>query len=367
MKNSKKTVNCWAEISSSVILDNKHKIESFLDENCKLCCVVKADAYGHGAINIAKLLEKDGVDYFAVANMMEAIELRKNKIKSPILVLGYTNPQNAKALIKNNITQTCFSYEYANQLSKYLDDNDQLKIHIKVNTGMNRLGFNAYSDSNAINEIILISKKKNFVIEGIFTHFFDYSDMNATYQQYDRFKKFTKALEEKGVSFAIKHCCNSGATISYPNMHDDMVRVGAFLYGINVSDKLSNQEAICLKARISQIFNIDSGDIIGYGATFKAQHKMTIATISAGYADGILRSNSNKLSICINGHFCKILGSICMDQFMVDISDIDCKVNDEVIVYGRGGTSFDDVAKLNDTISYEIMCNIGKRVKRFYR
>ena len=360
--------NCWLEVTSKALLNNKHNINRRLNNGTKICCVVKANAYGLGVVEIAKILERDGVDYFGVANICEGISLRNAGIKAPILILGYTNPKFAMDLVKYDLTQTVFSIAFANELVANLKPSDKICCHIKINSGMNRLGFDS-RNSNSINEIKQIYEDPHFNVEGIFTHFYnaDKTDVNDTKAQFLEFINIVEELNKVGCNFKIRHCCNSSATINYPDMHLDMVRVGAALYGIDVSEKEKFEETIALKARVSQIKFLKKGDKVSYGATFVANKKMKVATITAGYADGIFRSNSNKLEVAINGHHCKVLGTICMDQFIVDVSSIECHENDEVVVLGRGGMSINEVAKLNSTIAYEIICNINSRVARIVK
>ena len=231
---------------------------------------------------------------------------------------------------------------------------------------MNRLGFKPNDIS--FKEILKISSNQKFDIEGIFTHFYD-ADNNQehTEKQFETFLSFVNGLEDAGLKFAIKHCCNSAAAINYPNMQLDMVRIGASLYGIKVSYGVCVKEAMSLKAFVSQISNIAKGEIVSYGARFKADKDMKVATITAGYADGILRSNRNTLTVTINGVACKVLGTICMDQLVVDVSNVECGVDDIATIYGVGGLSINDVDTNNSTIAYEIMCDVGKRVKRIYK
>ena len=357
--------NSWAEVNLKTIINNKHKVEKRLKDGCKVCCVIKADAYGHGAVEVAKALENDGADYFGVANINEAVELRKNNIKTPILILGYTNPHNANLLSQYNLTQSCFSFEYSKQLSNNLKNGYKIKVHLKINTGMNRIGFNPFL-KDTIFEIKEIYNNEKFDVEGIFTHFYDSNNVEATNKQYSAFIKIINDLESEGLKFKIKHCCNSAAAVNFREMQCDMVRLGALLYGINVTDNIKTEEAISLKAWISQIFEIEKGETVSYNALFKANKKTRIAAITAGYADGVARSNFDSLFVTIHGQKCKVIGTICMDQLLVELNNLKCSINDSVTIYGSGGVSIDQIAKNNSTISYEIMCDIGKRVERKY-
>lgn len=365
MRNYKNISNCWVEIDIGKLLFNKQIIERNIEDGCKKCYVIKADAYGHGSIKIAKVLEKFGVDYFGVANILEAMALRKHGINTPILILGYTNPKNANLIAKFNLTQSCFSIEYCNELLDNLDPEKKIKIHVKINSGMNRIGFSATSKKTIV-DLLQMSSNDRIDIEGIFTHFYDANSQESTEKQFLVFTSLIFKLKNQGMSFKICHCCNSAATINFHHMHLDMVRIGAILYGINVTDRIKTLELMSLKARISQIFNINKGDTVSYNARYVASRQMKIATITAGYADGILRSNFDKLFITINEKKCKAIGTICMDQLMIDATGVDCEINKEAIIYGNGGMSIKDVAYANSTIEYEIMCDVGKRVKRVY-
>lgn len=361
--------NCWAEIDKSIILSNFQKIKNKVRQNCKICCIVKADCYGHGATEIAKLFEKQGIDFFGVANISEGISLREQGIKSDILILGYTNPLNAELLIKYNLIQSIFSLEYALDLKNNFKSGDVLRCHIKINTGMNRLGFK-WSSTDSIESIAKLANDTSFSLEGIFTHFYNADNLDRkddTIKQFDCFSYIINELEKHNVFFKLHHCCNSAGAINFPEFQLDMVRIGASLYGIDVSNNINSREAICLKARIAQIKDVKKGEVVSYGGKYFFENTAKVATITAGYDDGVLRSNSGSLFVYINGKKCKVLGTICMDQFMVDVTGVDCKLNDEVIIYGNGGTPIKDVANNNKTISYEIMCQIGQRVKRIYK
>ena len=369
MKNKIVLTNCWAEIDETILLNNFSQIKDKIKQNCKICCIVKADCYGHGAKKIARLFQKQGVDFFGVANMVEAIELRKNGIKTNILILGYTNPRYVELLIKYNLIQTIFSFEYALDLKKHLKSGEIIRGHIKIDSGMNRLGFD-WSSNNSITNIVQLSNDKSFLLEGIFTHFYNADNLLSkedTIKQFDRFSHVLKELEKRGIVFRLRHCCNSAGAINFPDFQLDMVRIGASLYGINVSDNIKCNEAICLKARIAQIKSVNKGEVISYGGKYVSEFSQKIATVTAGYDDGVLRANSETLFVTINGKPCRVVGTICMDQFMVDVTEVDCKINDEVVIYGNGGMPIHDVAKNNNTIAYEIMCQIGQRVKRIYK
>ena len=308
-------------------------IKSKLDSKTKLCCVVKANAYGHGAVYLSKLYEKLGADFFAVSNIEEAMQLRNNGITSPILILGYTPTSCASILAENNISQSVFSYSYAKELSKCAEaDGVRVKIHIKLDSGMGRIGFDCiHQKDDMINSIIDVCNMTGLENEGIFTHFAIADDgkdgAEFTKLQYERFIFAVDTLKARGIEFSIKHCANSATTFEYPEYHLDMVRVGVVLYGLAPSQKVRGCEdlipVMSLKSVISMIKEIEEGDTVSYGCTFKATKKTKIATAPVGYADGFWRSNAtNGTQMLIHGQRVNIVGRVCMDQLMLDVTDI---------------------------------------------
>ena len=367
----------WAEIDIGKARQNYIALRNAINPNVKICCVVKANAYGHGAVRLATEYEKLGSDFFAVSNIEEAIQLRDGGISSPILILGYTDPGCARLLSMYDITQCVFSREYAESLNSFakaaLVD---VNIHVKLDTGMGRLGF--FCDSVGLSNIISVSGLSNLKIEGIFTHF-SCSDEGAagleyTRLQIEKFKIATDFLEKQGIRFKIKHCSNSAAALDYPEAAFDMVRLGIVLYGCQ-SDAMLNKcelhKVMTLKTVIDFIKEVPPESFISYGREGKTKESTTIATIPIGYADGLWRSNyHNSLKVALNGHSVSIIGRVCMDQCMLDISDIkdNVSVGDEVIIFGEEkGHTVDDIASLNNTISYEILCSVGARVSRIYK
>lgn len=344
-------------------------------EGAKLMAVVKADAYGHGAFESAEVCLENGADYLAVANIDEALSLRRHNISAPILILGDTLPSRFGELIENDIIQAIYSYDRATALSKTaVKLNKTARIHIKTDTGMGRIGFIPCEES--VEKVIGISRLPGISTEGIFTHFAtaDSKDKNYTRLQAERFSYMCEELEKKGLKL-IRHCANSAAILDMmPELKYDMVRAGIILYGYYPSDEVSRTIEIkpymSLISYISHIKEIAPGDSVSYGRTYTADRKRIIATIPVGYADGFMRLNSNKGRVIINGAYANITGRVCMDQFMVDVSSIpDVKVNDRVILLGESGslkTDADELAKNAGTISYEILCAISKRVPRIY-
>ncbi|MBR3845156.1 MAG: alanine racemase [Clostridia bacterium] len=371
----------WAEIDVNAAEKNFNIIKSKLSKGTRLCCVVKANAYGHGAVYLSKLYERLGADFFAVSNIEEAMQLRNNGIVTPILILGYTPASCASILAENNISQTVFSYSYARELSKCARaDGVNVKIHIKLDSGMGRIGFDCIHGGKEITDTVCeVCSMDGLLPEGIFTHFavadegVDGRDYTRT--QYERFTSAVDEIEKGGIAFEIKHCANSATTLEYPEYHMDMVRVGVVLYGVAPSLKVRGCEELSpvmsLKSVISMIKEIEAGDTVSYGCTFKAEKKTKIATAPVGYADGFWRSNAdNGTQLLIRGQRVNIVGRVCMDQLMLDVTDVKgVREGDYITVIGSDKGELitaDELAKRNGTIGYEMICSIGERVPRFY-
>lgn len=365
----------WAEIN----LDNiEYNIKNIVNqsEGREVIAVVKADAYGHGAIDIVDTLLENGVSRLAVAVITEGIELRKNNVNAPIMILGYTPITFAKELINYNIEQTVSTLEYAKELSKIAEEmHTKAKIHIALDTGMGRIGF--MPSKKSADEVKEISKLKGIEIVGLFTHFSTADEKDKTYtnMQFEKLTSFIKMLDDRNVDIEVKHCSNSGAIIDMHETFLDAVRAGIILYGYYPSDdvdksKLSIKPALTLKTTVSHIKEMDENMYISYGRTYKTNKKSLIATLPIGYADGYSRGLSGKAKVIINGKFANIVGRICMDQCMVDVTDIgDVKIGDEVILLGSEGElkyDADDFAKDLNTINYEIICMLKQRVPRVY-
>lgn len=372
----------WADINMDAIDHNFRAIRNALKPGVKMCCVVKADAYGHGAPMVAREYQRLGADWFAVSNLEEAIQLRRCAITRPILILGYTPPQNAEDLSELNISQTVLSLDYARQLSRYAQEaNVTVNIHLKVDTGMSRIGFlyqNPERDGASLDEMETAARLPGLAPEGIFTHFAVSDDgdpgENFTLAQYDCFRKAVEAMEARGLHFAVRHCANSGAVLDYPELQLDMVRPGIILYGMEPSESIRHpldlQPAMELKTVISQKKEIPAGATVSYGRTFTASQGTVVATVPIGYADGYPRHFSGKAQMLVRGKRAPIIGRVCMDQLMLDVTDIPgVEEGDVVTVFGRDGEAFlpvDELAALNDTIHYEMVCLVGKRVPRIY-
>lgn len=367
----------WAEIDLDALVHN-FKLIKQTAPNSKIMAVVKANAYGHSVAEIAPVLEENGADYFAVSNIEEAFQLREIKIKKPVLILGYTPPSYAKDLAKNNLAQCVYSYEYAKALSEQaIKDNVTVTIHLKLDTGMSRLGFNCRT--NALDEIDLAissAKLDRFNLEGVFTHFAvadrtKSEEDGFTDAQFERFTSATEKLKAAGLTPKICHCCNSAGLLLDNEKQLDLCRPGIILYGLTPSSALKLSQdftpVMTLKSVVSMVKEINAGDTVSYGRTFKAQDKIRIATVAAGYADGYPRSLSNKAYVLINGKKAKIIGRICMDQLSVDVTDIeDIKMGDEVILFGKE-LPVENLADICGTINYEIVCGITPRVPRIIK
>ncbi len=352
----------WAEIDLKKAKENYVNIKSKL--NSKICCVVKADAYGHGASLLCKLYQELGCDYFAVSNINEGIELRKANINTPILILGYTPPPCANLLYKYNLTQTIFSTDYFLELEKQLKDLDvKIKAHIKIDTGMNRLGFD-YKKCKS--QIFRISKSKYFYLEGIFTHFCSADEKRGrafTKKQFDRFNCVVEKLNGVGVEFELKHCSSTFALPHFPHFQMDMVRIGLGLYGYPTNE-MGLTPILELKTVIAQIKEVKKGEKIGYGGAFITTKNIKVATLPIGYADGFFRAGKS-VSLVRKNTPVKILGRVCMDMLMVDVSNVDCAVGDEVVVIGKNNFA-DKLSGKMGTICYELLSLLSKRVPRIY-
>ena len=372
----------WAEVNADAIKHNFNEIRNVVDKDSAVMCVVKADAYGHGAVFLARLYEEAGADWFAVSNIEEAMQLRENGVSLPILILGFTPAYLAKELAVYNISQAVFSLDYAKELAEYaVKENVCVKIHIKLDTGMSRIGFmyqNMERDSDSLREIKEACALKGLFSEGIFTHFAMSDDGEdgriPTIHQYECFSDAVKKLGDAGIRFSLVHCSNSGAIMDYKQVHCDCVRAGIILYGLapswKVQNKLDLRPAMKIKSVIAQIKTVEPGTAVSYGGTFVTQGQTKIATVPIGYADGYSRSLSNRAYMSVGGKRAAVIGRVCMDQVMLDVSEIeDVKVGDEVIVIGDGSDgamSFDDIAEMTGTINYEVVCLVGKRVPRVY-
>lgn len=365
----------WAQIK----LDNLKYNLSLVRQaarNSMIMSVVKADAYGHGAVAVARALSSAGTDWFAVSNLEEALELRLANIAEPILVLGTTPPEYAKVLAENNISQTVYCSDYAAKLSQNAArEGVTVNIHIKLDTGMRRLGFNA-SDDGEIAAAAAACSLSGLHAQGVFTHFASADkdgdpDGSFTAKQYDLFCRAVESIEANGIKFELHHCSNSAATLTRPEMHMDMVRAGIILYGLAPSSEVQIDRfkpVMSLHASVSMVKTVHAGSDISYGRTFTAPRDMTVATVPIGYADGYMRAFSSGRVIA-GGKYADIVGRICMDQMMIDVTGLDVRVGDTVTLFGTDGSCeipVDELARLSQTINYEVVCLLSKRITRVY-
>lgn len=364
-----------AEINLDAIGNNIREIRKLIKEKTQLLAVVKADAYGHGAEEVAKVCLYNGADQLAVATCNEGVQVRQWSIQVPVLILGNTVEGQLETVINNNLTQAVFRYETAKKMSDMaVKLNKTALIHIKIDTGMSRIGF--LPNDEALDEIEKIFALPNLKVTGVFTHFAtaDEKDKTFTMVQYKRFRFITDALNAKGHTDFIRHCANSGAILDMPELQLDMVRAGIIIYGMYPSTQVTHPinliPAMSLKSQISYVKYLEENVSIGYGRTYFTTQRTKVATIPIGYADGYSRAFSNKARVIINGHYAPIIGNVCMDQMMVDVTNIpDAKDGDSVIIMGSDGkntVSAEELANIASTINYEIVCDVGKRVPRVY-
>lgn len=369
----------WAEVDFDKLAHNYHALRGLAPAGTKYLGLVKADAYGHGAVPVAKKLEELGADYLGVACLDEAIEVREAGVKTPILILGCTSSIYAAELVKYNITQACYDLEYAKELSAGAQKaGGTITVHIQCDTGMTRLGFMCHEDTmeKSASEIIEAVKLPGLKAEGIFTHFSD-SDGSEEYTmlQFGRFQDIIQRVRDLGYEFEIRHCANSAATLLYPATYLDMIRPGIVQFGHFPDAKMDH--ALCdlvpvleLKSRVATVRDVPANTPVSYGRTNTLTRPSRLAVIPVGYGDGFCRGFSNKLTVLINGKKLPIVGRICMDMCMVDVTDApDVKEGDVAILYGSDGTNDQPVeagAEIMNTISYELLCVLTKRIPRIY-
>ena len=370
------TFRYYADIDFDALAHNVSEIRRRIGERTKLCSVIKANAYGHGAVEFAQFLENGYTDWFAVSSVDEGLELRNAGIKKPVLVLGTTFECQYKEAIKNDITLTVYTYDSAKRLSEAaVLCNKTANVHIKLDTGMGRIGFSVCEAS--ADAIAAIAGLENIDVEGLFTHFAcaDMEDRETTNRQIKKYKKMVDMLLDRGIDIPLKHCANSAGIMEYSEVHMDMVRAGIILYGLYPSDEISHETidlkpVMSLKSHIAYIKTIPAGTAVSYGGTYVTDKETVLATIPVGYADGYFRSLSNKGSVLIHGQYAPICGRVCMDQFMVDITDIpEVHEGDSVVIMGRDGDqmlSAEEISSLAGSFNYELVCEVSRRVPRVY-
>lgn len=363
----------YARVDLGAMQKNVAAVRNKVRSETKIMAVIKADAYGHGASAVAKYL--DGcVDAFGVACVDEAVELRRDGCKKPLLVLGNADPCEYYSIVKNNVSPTVFCYDDAALLSAEAQRQDKtVKAHIKVDTGMGRIGgapCEAFAD-----EVEKISHLPNIELEGVFTHFAcaDEADKSKTEAQKKKFDAFIEMLERRGVKIPLHHADNSAGIMDFDH-HYNMVRMGIILYGLRPSDETDREwklyPAMELIGKITYIKNIEKGSTVSYGGTFVADRRMKIATVSVGYADGYPRSLSNRGCVLVRGVRCPVVGRVCMDQMMIDVSSVpNAQRGDDAVIVGKSGElyiSADEVANAAGSFNYEFVCGISRRVARVY-
>lgn len=367
-----------AEIDLDAISYNMQQMKNRVGKDARLIAVVKTDGYGHGAVPVAKMFEK--VPYvwgYAVACLEEGAALRENGIKKPILVLGCVFPDQYEEMIRQEIRPAVYTEEMASGMSKEaVRQGKKVSFHIKIDTGMGRIGFPVTEESAEIIE--RISRLPNVELEGMFTHFAKADEKDKTYtkQQHEKFLWMKEQMEKRKIPIRYFDCDNSAGIIDFPNMKHDLARAGIATYGLYPSDEVQKdavplRPALSLISHVTFVKDVEPGTSISYGGTFTAQKKMRVATIPVGYGDGYPRSLSNKGEVLIHGKRAKILGRVCMDQFMADVTEIpETKFMDRVVLVGRDGSdqiSVEELAELSGRFNYEFVCCLGKRIPRVYK
>ncbi|MDE7416769.1 MAG: alanine racemase [Lachnospiraceae bacterium] len=371
----------WAEIDLDALQFNIESIKGNIDTGTKIIAVIKTDGYGHGASHIARVLEKEEQVWgYAVATAEEAFSLREDRIQKPILALGYTFPYSYEQMIEDGIRSTVFTYEVAKELSDIaVISGKNCKIHLKIDTGMTRIGIRPDEEGVALIKRIL--ELPGLEVEGIFTHFAtaDETDRTKTYHQMTLFKDYVDKIErELAVRIPMKHCSNSAGIAGIPEANMDAVRAGIILYGLWPSEEVRADRTIqlrpilSLKSRVVYVKTVPQGQEISYGGTYTTTRDTKVATVCIGYGDGYPRSLSNHGHVLIKGQRAPILGRVCMDQFMIDITDINSpvRVGDQVTLIGRDGTAcitMEELGTLSGRFNYELACDIGKRIPRIYK
>ena len=364
----------WVEIDLDRIESNYRRLKDAVGADCRVMCVIKANAYGHGAVETARVLEEAGCDRFAVSNIEEAQQLRRGGVRGDILILGATPAEYAEELAAANVAQALYDPDYAAELSAAaVAAGVRVRVHLKLDTGMRRIGFDA---ERQLDEAAAACRRPGLDAEGVFTHFATADgdgdpDGAFTERQFARFTAAIDALAAQGVTFRVRHCCNSAAAVTRPAYRLDMVREGIVLYGLAPSAAVGADgfaPAMSMKTRVSMVKEIAAGEGVSYGLTFHSERPMTVATLPVGYADGYLRAYG-KGCVLLKGRLAPILGRVCMDQMMVDVTGLDVKPGDTATLFGEDGGAFlpvEALAKLADTINYETVCAIGRRVPRVY-
>lgn len=367
----------WIEVSLDALESNWNELRKFLPRDMRMMAVVKADAYGHGAVQVAEQVLEQGADYIGVAFLDEALDLRKGGITAPILVLGYTSPDSIDVAIEHDITLTAFSYDLLSALQDRTQSADvkQLKVHVKIDSGMGRVGL--HEKEEAIAYIEEMMKLPNVVLEGVFTHYATADEADKTYitMQYRRFEEIIHHFKNQGIDFPYIHAGNSATAIDTPELSYNMVRIGLAMYGMYPSGEVKMDDVhltpvLSIKSKIVMLKTLPPNSGVSYGVRYYTQSEEQIATLPIGYADGYSRMLSGKGEALVHGKRVPIVGTICMDQCMIQVDDVqDAKVGDEVVILGTQGEdeiSAEEIADKLGTINYEIVCMLSHRVPRVY-
>ena len=369
----------WADISLDNLEHNYRTLREHVGKGPRFLGVVKADSYGHGAVQVSRTLEELGAEYLAVSNLEEAIQLRRGGVGLPVLILGYTPPEYAPDEAAMSITQEVHGLQYAKDLNKALEGTGRkLTVHLKIDTGMTRLGFFADQPEQTLSALVEVAQLPNLYIEGVFMHFCvadsrAEEDVSFTRLQYKRFMDMLSAMEGAGIKPEIRHCCNSGAAILYPEFALDMVRPGIITYGNAPSEELegaiSLRPMMSLHSMVAQVRTVPAGTDISYGRLYRTARDTRVAVLPIGYADGLSRLLTGKASFYLRGKLVPVIGRICMDMCMLDVSEVpDAKPGDIVTIFGYDddGTLVpcERLAAAQGTINYELLCQISKRIPR---
>lgn len=360
----------WAEINLGAVAHNYREIRKRIQKGAKLCAVVKADAYGHGAVAVARKALEEGADYLAVATLSEALDLRAAGFTTPLLILGLVEPESARDVVDADITQTVCRLDLVEALSQEaVRQGKKVKVHLTIETGMGRIGVHPKDAAETAKKIAAFP---NVELEGVFSHFAlaDIPDKTFTKNQVKLFQEACGTIEAAGVRIPIKHIAESAAILEIPDVHFDMVRAGIIQYGLWPSDEVTRPIDLrpCMKfcARIVYVKTIQPGESVGYGRKFIAERETRIATLPVGYADGYIRAYAGG-SVEVCGKRAPIAGRVCMDQFMIDITDIpEAQMGDLCTLFGSETLTADEVAGWANTINYEVVCLVSKRVPRVY-
>jgi alanine racemase len=365
----------WAEVDLGAIANNARELKQHVGAHTILCAVVKANAYGHGALPVAQVALENGADRLAVSRFEEGVELREGGVDAPVLVMGYATPCQAASMVRHRLTPTVNSLDLARALSAAVAEQGApaLAVHIKIDTGLGRFGL---LPDEASDFAQALTRLPGLFLEGIYTHFAtaDEADTSYAYRQFKVYQQLVSRLQGVGVRAALHHVANSAATLRFPEMHLDMVRCGIALYGLRPSRDtempLALRPAMTLKARVGRVCRLPAGWGISYGIDYVTTEPTPVALVPVGYGDGYHRLLSNRGQVLIHGQRAPMLGRVCMDQFVVDINHIEnVTLDDEVVLFGRQGQaelSADEVAALAGTINYEVVTSILPRVPRIY-